>query len=130
MVQTRSKGGTAVYQARAIVWSYNLGVIFNEEDYCNDGAYFRNGIMPSNYAFYVAPNPTNENTIFYYQLQAYDNVNLQIVDVDGKVLSSVDSETKKAQANLDVVNFANGIYTIKILASGSLIGCARIVIIK
>ncbi len=51
MVQTRSKGGTAVYQARAIVWSYNPGVIFNEEDYCNDGAYFRNGIMPSNYAF-------------------------------------------------------------------------------
>ncbi len=78
----------------------------------------------------MAPNPTNENTIFYYQLQAYDNVNLQIVDVDGKVISTVDLDTKKAHANLDVVNFANGIYTIKILARGSLIGCARIVIIK
>nr|MBK9650036.1 T9SS type A sorting domain-containing protein [Bacteroidota bacterium] len=124
------KGGKAVYRARAIVWTYNPAMIFDNDDLCNDGAYFRNGIMPSNYAFYVAPNPTNENTIFYYQLQAYDNVNLQIVDVDGKVISTVDLETKKAQANLDVVNFANGIYTIKILARGSLIGCARLVIIK
>ncbi|MBL0050363.1 MAG: T9SS type A sorting domain-containing protein [Bacteroidetes bacterium] len=124
------KGGKAVYRARAIVWTYNPAMIFDNDDLCNDGAFFRNGIMPSNYAFYVAPNPTNENTIFYYQLQDYDNVNLQIVDVDGKVISTVDLDTKKAHANLDVVNFANGIYTIKILARGSLIGCARIVIIK
>jgi len=124
------KGGTAVYHARAIVWGYNPAMIFDNDDLCNDGAYFRNGIMPSNYAFYVAPNPTNENEIFYYQLQDYDNVNLQIVDVNGKVLSSVDLDTKKAQANLDVVNFANGIYTIKILARGSLIGRTKLVIIK
>ena len=77
--------------------------------------------------FKVYPNPTNSviNVQCTMNNVQFDNLEVQIVDVYGKLLQirSVDGETSAA----DLTGYANGVYFIKMVADGKTIAVQKVV---
>ena len=77
--------------------------------------------------FKVYPNPTNSviNVQCTMNNELFDNLEVQIVDMYGKLLQirSVDGETSAA----DLTGYANGVYFIKMVADGKTIAVQKVV---
>lgn len=59
------------------------------------------------------PNPFGNNTIINYELNSAANVSVEIVDVTGKVVNSINNGTQTAGAytlELDAADYAEGVY--------------------
>jgi len=79
---------------------------------------------------YVFPNPTTETiTISYELLQADDEIYIQLVDINGKVIESRNVYTTNGvnTETFNVTNYANGIYTVLLQTANS---SARVKLIK
>jgi flagellar hook assembly protein FlgD len=59
------------------------------------------------------PNPTNGNTIINYNIANAGNVQLEVYDVTGQLVETVDQGTQMAgrhQIDLNTANYAAGVY--------------------
>ncbi|NND77571.1 MAG: T9SS type A sorting domain-containing protein [Flavobacteriales bacterium] len=70
------------------------------------------------------PNPFANNTVIEYQLQQADDVLMQVIDMDGKIVHSEDLGTKNAGPNkwfFNLDGIASGIYTYSLTTSNATI---------
>lgn len=62
----------------------------------------------------VFPNPTSDFVNVSFDDAAYTNATIQVLSLDGKVISTLNNVTTNTQVSL--ANFANGIYVVKLVA--------------
>ncbi|MBK8846938.1 MAG: T9SS type A sorting domain-containing protein [Bacteroidetes bacterium] len=113
--QCAFKGGKAVFQARAIVWSYNASTIFNDDVLCNDGQYFRqisNEEFIEELALSLSPNPSSESITIFYNSPNLVNPQFEFFDCFGKKVMSGSLELNTFRKQVDISYLNNGVYTI------------------
>ena len=69
------------------------------------------------------PNPAVDNTRIYYHLDAANQVNFQVVDMLGKIITSEDKGNQQSGSHwidLDVSNFAAGVYTYSLIVGNNI----------
>ncbi|XZF12687.1 PKD domain-containing protein [Chitinophagaceae bacterium MMS25-I14] len=78
----------------------------------------------------VVPNPANANVSISYQLaNPTASHTIAVYDVTGrKITAHVISETDNGQWQLNLSNFANGVYQVSLMREGAIISTARMVV--
>ena len=71
-----------------------------------------------NYHLVIFPNPTSQSTTINWQLAENENVKMELLDVNGKRIKIILDEKRTAgihQKEVDMKNFKDGIYLVKML---------------
>ncbi len=132
------KYGNAVYQARALVNIVTYGNRDFEED-CENGEGSRIGnfteednsiSVAENIQAHLFPNPNNGNFTLSYDLKQMQEVNIQIIDITGKVvyLNTIDNLNNLVQINIQDLH--SGMYFIQLLNKDNLLWTDKVMISK
>ncbi|MPL91527.1 hypothetical protein SDC9_37602 [bioreactor metagenome] len=72
-----------------------------------------NTIETNNFNAYLYPNPTSNKTILRVE-GLNENANVRIYDITGRLIKTLELNTDQKELEIDVQNFAKGIYNIRI----------------
>ena len=81
-------------------------------------------------SFNLFPNPNNGTMQLDYKLGSYSNAKFSLFDITGKLLQSINIETKEGSLYINEQNLKNGVYFYTILVGEKNIKTDKIVIIK
>jgi len=129
------KGGKAVYKARTMVWLYNPGAKFIDDELCTNGAYFRQTNSENNssnlYAdITVIPNPSNDLVTLYYFTDSKEKGKLKIYNETAQLIKSYPIFAEKNSIELSVQDLISGIYNIQIVFTDRPVQRTKLVVIK
>ncbi|MEO0311277.1 MAG: Secretion system C-terminal sorting domain [Bacteroidota bacterium] len=126
-------GGPSVYEARAIVYSQNPDLIFNDQDLCANIAMRKRRVITINHlnnAIQVYPNPSNQIFQFEsYSIQENDKVRIEIKDVTGRIIMIQESIGIHKVA-VDLSEQLSGLYLYEYSLNGNPINIGNLVLIK
>ncbi|MDD3286026.1 MAG: T9SS type A sorting domain-containing protein, partial [Bacteroidales bacterium] len=72
-----------------------------------------NTIETNNFNAYLYPNPTSNKTILRVE-GLNENANVRIYDITGRLVKTIELNANDEELEIDVENFAKGIYNIRI----------------
>lgn len=129
------KGGKAVYKARTMVWLYNPGAKFIDDELCTNGAYFRQTNSENNStnlyaAITVIPNPSNDLVTVYYFADSKEKGKLKIYNETAQLIKSYPIFAEKNSIELSVQDLISGIYNIQIVFTDRPVQQTKLVVIK
>lgn len=84
----------------------------------------------SEHAIAVFPNPTNGNLSVAYNLKEFKNVKLEIIDVQGKIISSYILNPEDKLIEISNLNLVNGVYFYKIIGDQNILMSKKLVVLK
>jgi hypothetical protein len=124
-------GGPAVYDARALLLIANPELIWVDEDICSTSSLRISHNKPKldNY-FKIFPNPASTSITVKYDFAIFDKARLEIYDADGKALLTSKLDIKSMMAELDISNFNNGVYFVKVIGDDETIRVEKLTVVK
>ena len=69
----------------------------------------------------MSPNPTTGIVIVEMQRTAQKAITVQVIDRQGQVLKTYFFESHEKSLEMDLSNFANGVYFVKFLVAGDVV---------
>jgi hypothetical protein len=110
MVNSDSLGGTW-----AEVESYGFDIAYSIRPNLKLSVGIEAGNVES---FDMMPNPASDNVNIAYTLKKEGNVSIEIMDISGRVVSSIQEKTAAASHNIDLTALASGVYMVRFTLDG------------
>ena len=116
-------GGVAVYDARAILLTYDKSRDWNDEDICIKGVDYRKSnpiIVSTTPSTIVYPNPTNNLVNIWlkdYKISEGETLELKIYDIIGKSIYASTASIESSIIEIDTRKISSGNYILEINTS-------------
>jgi hypothetical protein len=126
-------GGPAVFEARAIVYSQNQELIFDDQDLCANVAMRKRkelNVEFVNNSIRVYLNPSKQ--VFNFEkadVLVNDVIKIQIKDITGRIVKTEEA-TGLNKTTIDLLNQMGGVYLYEYFINNNLIKTGNLVLIK
>lgn len=123
---TDNTGGTSGPSGTSGVTIENPGVIVKIQFI---GTTLSTSELTQNFSFNVIPNPAKESFKIDYKGQDFSNINISVIDIQGRIIKKLDNINNKL--NINISELSNGVYFVKLYNKNTKeIGTKKLIIKK